>query len=51
VGCRSANICQLVNIAYWTGRPFRWDPEKEELLGDEEQQAYLARVYRGPWRL
>ena len=31
------------------GRPIRWDPEKEEVIGDREAAAQLVRPYRKPW--
>jgi predicted dehydrogenase len=51
VGCRSVSVCHLGNIAYWTGRPLKWDPVKEEILGDPEAARWLDRPMRAPWRL
>jgi len=51
IGCRSATVCHLGNIAYWLDRPLRWDPVKEEILGDPEAARWLERPKRGPWRL
>jgi predicted dehydrogenase len=50
-GCRSVSVCHLGNIAYWLGRRIRWDPVKEEILGDEEAARWLDRPMRAPWRL
>ena len=36
IGHRSVTVCHLGNIAYWLGRPIKWDPAKEEIIGDEE---------------
>ena len=32
-----------------TGRKLRWDPEKEEIIGDADASRYLERPYRKPW--
>lgn len=51
IGARSAQVCQLGNIGYWLRRPLRWDPAKEEFLGDgaEEANRLRGRVNRAPW--
>ncbi len=41
--------CHLANISFHVGRKIRWDPEKEEILGDREAASYLERPYRKPW--
>jgi hypothetical protein len=51
IGCRSVTVCHLGNIAYWLGRPFGWDPEKEEIIGDPEAARWLDRPKRDPWVL
>jgi predicted dehydrogenase len=51
VGCSSVTVCHLGNIAYWLGRPIKWDPVKEEIIGDEEASRWLDRPKRAPWRL
>ena len=51
IGCRSATVCHLGNIAFWLGRPIRWDPEKEEIIGDDIAARWLDRPKRAPWRL
>jgi predicted dehydrogenase len=48
-GCRSVTVCHLGNIARWLGRPLRWDPVKEELVGDAEANRCLDRTKREPW--
>ena len=48
-GHRSATVCHLVNIARWTGRKLRWDPVKEEFVGDKDANKYLDRERRKPW--
>lgn len=51
IGCRSVTVCHLGNIACWLGRTIRWDPKKEEIIGDEEAARWLDRPKRAPWRL
>jgi hypothetical protein len=31
------------------GRTIRWDPEKEQVVGDREAAAMCVRQYRAPW--
>ncbi len=51
VAHRTATLCHLGNIAYWLNRPLRWDPEKEEIIGDPEANRWLDRPKREPWSL
>jgi len=51
VGCRSVTVCHLGNIAYWLKRPIKWDPVKEEIIGDEAASRRLDRPKRAPWTL
>lgn len=51
IGCRSITVCHLANIAYWLKRPIRWDPAREEIVGDEEAARWLVRPMRAPWHL
>ncbi len=44
-------ISHLSNIAIRFGRKVRWDPEKEEIVGDEEAARMLSRPMRDPWQL
>jgi len=51
IGCSSVIVCHLGNIACWLDRPIKWDPVKEEIIGDEEASRWLDRPKRAPWRL
>ena len=48
---RTATHCHLGNIAYWLKRPLKWDPVKEEIIGDPEAARWLDRPKREPWSL
>jgi hypothetical protein len=39
----------LANLSLRLGRKLKWDPAKEEILGDREASAMLERPYRKPW--
>lgn len=43
---RSAATCHLVNLSIRLGRALRWDPQKEEFIGDAEANQYLRRPQR-----
>jgi predicted dehydrogenase len=48
---RTATVSHLGNIAYWLNRRLKWDPVKEEILGDAEASRWLDRTKREPWSL
>ena len=48
---RTATTCHLGNIACWLKRPLKWDPVKEEILGDPQAARWLDRPMREPWRM
>ncbi|MDY0167458.1 MAG: Gfo/Idh/MocA family oxidoreductase [Thermoguttaceae bacterium] len=48
--CSSA-LCTLGNIAQRLKRKIRWDPEKEEIIGDDEAGKMLTRPMRAPWQI
>jgi predicted dehydrogenase len=50
IGHRSASVCHLGNIAIRTGRKIKWDPKKEEIIGDAEAAKMVSRPYRAPWK-
>lgn len=51
VGLRSISVALLGEIAMLIGRKIKWDPVKEEIIGDTEAGALLGRSYREPWVL
>jgi len=40
---RTVTVCHLGNLAYRLGRPLKWDPVKEEIVGDPEASRWLDR--------
>ncbi|MCY2996397.1 MAG: Gfo/Idh/MocA family oxidoreductase [Planctomycetota bacterium] len=51
VAHRTITVAHLGNIAMLVGRKIRWDPAKEEILGDEEAARLLGRPKREPWSI
>ena len=50
-GHRSVSVCHLGNISIRLGRPIRWDPAKERIVGDEYADRLLNPPLRAPWSL
>jgi hypothetical protein len=48
---RTVTIIHLANIAIRTGRKIRFDPEREEIIGDPEANRLVHQPLRAPWRL
>ncbi|MCU0914422.1 MAG: Gfo/Idh/MocA family oxidoreductase [Planctomycetes bacterium] len=51
IGHRGASLGHLTIIAYKLQRSLKWDPAKEEFLGDEAANRLLRRSMRSPWHL
>ena len=49
VAHRSITVAHLGNIAMRLGRKIRWNPDREEILGDPTASRMLSRAYRSPW--
>lgn len=49
IGHHTASLCHLGNIAMLLKRKIKWDPIKEEIVGDAEAAGMLTRPLRGPW--
>jgi hypothetical protein len=43
--CHAINACMLLK------RNMKWDPVKEEFVGDAEANRFLTRALRPPWTL
>jgi predicted dehydrogenase len=50
IGARTAQVCQLGNIAYQLRRALRWDPSREEFVNDAEANRLRGRENRAPWQ-
>jgi myo-inositol 2-dehydrogenase / D-chiro-inositol 1-dehydrogenase len=48
---RGATLLHLANLAIRTGRKIRYDPDKEEILGDEEANRLAHQPMRAPWQV
>jgi predicted dehydrogenase len=48
-GYTSSASCILANISQTLGRSLTWDPEKHQVVGDDEANKLLKRPYRAPW--
>ena len=51
VAHRSASVGHLGQIAMRVGRKLRWDPAREEIIGDAAASRMLGEVPRGSWSL
>lgn len=51
LGHRTTTVCNLGQIAMTLGRKLRWDPTKEEFVGDEMANRMRGRTMRAPWAL
>jgi len=51
VGHRSISAGLLGEIAIYTGRTLKWNPETEEFIGDPVANGLRSRAFREPWAL
>ena len=51
VAYRAISVALLGEIAMTTGQTIKWDPDKEEILGNPTASRMLSRPYRKPWTL
>jgi predicted dehydrogenase len=51
VAYRAVSVGLLGEIAMTTGETIKWDPEKEEIIGNPHASRLLSRPYRKPWTL
>lgn len=49
VGHRSSGVCNIGHIAMRLGRPLKWDPAKEDFVGDAEASAALTQPMRAKY--
>ena len=48
---RGASIMHLANVAIRVGRKIKFDPVKEQVIGDEEANLLINQPMRAPWHL
>jgi hypothetical protein len=48
---RTVTLLHLANIAIRLGRKLRFDPDKEEFVGDEEANRLANQPMRAPWQV
>jgi hypothetical protein len=51
LGHRTATVCNFGQISMVLGRKLRWDPAKEEFIGDDMANRLRGRAMRSPWSL
>jgi predicted dehydrogenase len=51
VAYRAISVALLGEIAMTTGETIKWNPEKEEIIGNPRASKLLSRPYRQPWAL
>jgi predicted dehydrogenase len=51
VAYRAISVALLGEIAMTTGETIKWDPDKEEIVGNPRASRLLSRPYRQPWKL
>ena len=49
-GYISTTSCILANMALELNRTLAWDPQKHQIIGDDQANGMLARPYRSPWQ-
>ncbi len=50
-GHRSCTLVNLAKIAVRLGRPLKFDPESQLVIGDEEANRFVDEPMRSPWKL
>lgn len=51
VAYRAISVGLLGEIAITTGQTIKWDPDKEEIIGNQRASRLLSKPYRQPWTL
>ncbi len=51
IGHRVSTVCHLANLAIRLGRTLRWDPVREDFVGDTAASGMRDRPRRDPWQL
>jgi len=48
---RTITACHLTNISMRLGRKLAWDPDAQQITGDEEANSWLKREQRKPYTI
>ena len=48
---RTATLLHLTNVSIRVGRKIKFDPVKEEVIGDEEANRLVNQPMRAPWHI
>jgi hypothetical protein len=48
---RTITAIHLANIALRVGRPIRFDPDKDQIIGDEQANRLVNPPMRAPWHI
>jgi predicted dehydrogenase len=51
IGARTAAVCNLVNLAYYHGKPMKWSPAREKFTHGTGDPSWLDVPHRGPWEI
>jgi hypothetical protein len=51
VACQSHIVCHAANISLFLDRKVKYDPRKNEFIGDEQANRLRSEALREPWRL
>jgi len=51
IGHRSISVCHLANITRWIGQPLKWDPAKEQFIGNDDANKLVTRERRKGFEL
>jgi len=49
--CQSHIACHAANVALFLGRQVKYDPRKNEFIGDDEANRLRSEALREPWRI
>ena len=47
----SMSTVHAANICMWLKRDLKFDPAKEQFIGDPEADRFLSRAMRAPWTI
>jgi hypothetical protein len=51
VACQAHIACHAANVALYLNRKVKFDPKKNEFIGDDEANRLRAEAIREPWRV